>query len=363
MVIQTGSLLWMGIAGESLLAEEKQFIEKEKISGVVLFKRNIKSFQQLFELCEELHHLRPPPLIALDREGGPVDRLRHLEKAPLWPAPRKLAGASLGEIQHSAFLMGREMRALGIDINLAPALDVEWVFSDLFKDRLWGSSPLEVIRKSRAFLTGLHRAGLLSCVKHFPGHGGVREDSHITLPVDKRPLSRLQQMDIAVFRPLLKKAPLLMTAHVLYPAWDVWNPATLSACILQELRQKLQFSGVIVSDDLDMKALRQLPPPRWACNWPSHVRLPLSALKAGVDILLKCQSSQEMREWPALIRHALKQGSLSLKQVIPQIERVQQLQKSSKAPAPLSWPHALLCIQQSRTWCAFLQKKYKDSFF
>ena len=183
--LNTGTLLWVGIEGPSLSYEEKKFLQTEHISGVVLFQRNIISPQQLHTICQEIHSVHPTIFISIDREGGPVDRLKHLEMIPSWPSPGKLIQvASSEDISSTAFFMGRELAALGIDINLAPSLDIEHVPSTLFKDRLFGAKAKDIIEKGLAWMQGLQRSEVLPCAKHFPGHGAVLQDSHKMLPID-----------------------------------------------------------------------------------------------------------------------------------------------------------------------------------
>ena len=272
--------LVLGVKGLSLSEEEKKGIKKAGLFGLVLFKRNIKSLSQLFELLQEIHSLNPSLLLMMDREGGAVDRLSHLADFPPWPGPEELSAlCSLKDLENTYFHIAREMQGLGIAVSFSPSVDILSVKNPLFKGRLLGKS--ELSQKAVAVLKGIHRAGLLAVAKHFPGHGGVREDSHQTLPIDQRPLSALEEKDLLPFKALISaKLKLIMTAHVLYPLADPLNPATLSPFFLKKvLRQKMNFKGLVLSDDLDMKALSQL----------SAVDRAFKALCAGVDIVLKCE--------------------------------------------------------------------------
>ncbi len=272
--------LALGIKGLSLSEEEKKAIKKAGLFGLVLFKRNIKSLNQLFDLLREIHSLNPLLLLMMDREGGAVDRLSHLPDFPPWPGPEELSSlCSLKELEKTYFYTAREMRDLGIAVSLSPSVDIASVENPLFKGRLLGKKDLS--KKALAVFKGIHRAGLLAVAKHFPGHGGVKEDSHLLLPVDQRPFSALEEKDLLPFKALISEGlKLIMTAHVLYPSADPHSPATLSPFFLKTvLRKKMNFKGLVLSDDLDMKALSGL----------TSVDRAFKALSAGVDVLLKCE--------------------------------------------------------------------------
>ena len=369
-LLKPGSLLWIGIKGQSLSAEEKEFIQKEEISGLILFKRNIVSFQQLYDLCQEIHHLNPSPLIAMDREGGEVDRLKHLD-VPCWPAPKLLAKvASLKEVQQTSFLLHQELSGLGIDVNFAPCLDVEHIQSTLFNHRLFGTTSSDVIRYGSAFLEGAREARVHACIKHFPGHGAVKEDSHLQLPIDTRPMDAIQS-DITVFQSIVHRyhIELLMTAHVLYQKWDAEYPATLSKKILTEyLKKQMAFPGLILSDDLDMQALscfmkmalqRKQDP-----SLENLISLEMSplilALNAGVDVLLKCHPQTMVFEIPELLRAAVDQNQLSLQEIADKMNRVKQFQMQCiRRRQFLSFDQweSMITDTQSYLWCQKLKNR------
>lgn len=297
--MKLGSLIWMGIKGYSLSDQEKKDIQQEEVSGLILFKRNIQSLPQLFELCQEIQSLKPAPLIMMDREGGSVDRLRSLLEYPSWPAPAKLAElCSLREIEQTAFYQAQEIKALGVSVSFAPALDLPSVFNPLFKGRLWGKTPQQIAKRTIAYMRGFKSAGLATSAKHFPGHGGVREDSHFSLPVDQREFKNLKDLDLFPFQKAIDfDVEIIMTAHVLYSKVDVF-PATLSEFFLKKvLREEMKFKNLIVSDDLDMGALQG-----------ENSRLEevmAKALLAGVDVLLKCKPSENFKELLEKVREVL----------------------------------------------------------
>ena len=354
--MKTGQLLWSGIQGLTLTSEEKHWIEEEEISGIILFKRNISSLEQFYELCHSIHQLKNKPLIAMDREGGPVDRLKHLPECCQWPAPEQLSQVcSLSEIKKTALYMGREMKTAGITINFAPCWDLPSVPSTLFKGRLWAKSAdvQQVNENAQAFLQGLAEAGLAKTAKHFPGHGGVAEDSHEILPIDKRPWEELSQKDLMTFQSAIKQnLDLIMTAHVLYPDVDSKQPASLSENILQKiLREQMQFKGLIVSDDLDMKAL----------SGPLKNRC-VNILKAGGDILLKCQMDSDnfyMAKW---IDEAVQQKILSVKTIQEKIQRLKKFKQkfANITPLPFSEWKGIVTDPSAHAWCQELQNRIQQ---
>ena len=340
----------MGIKGLSLTEEEKTGIQKYRVSGLILFKRNIESLPQLLALCREIKSLSHAPLIMMDREGGEVDRLRHLPDFPSWPSPAWLADhISLEEIQKTAFFMASEMKALGICLNLAPVVDVPSVNSTLLAGRLLGHEPEPVSQKALSWIKGFSQAGMGSCVKHFPGHGGVTEDSHLKLPQDNRDLSLLKEYDLIPFQKAIEAGvDMVMTAHVAYPtiekrAGSYLIPATLSSFLLKKvLRDDMGFRGLVVSDDLDMKALSFLG--------FSEEDIMREALLAGVDILLKCEPPTDVLAFLEKARSIFKnlehEEGMSLKTA-----RLQKLKQKYSAVQPVAnFKELKLVMDKARTW-------------
>lgn len=348
-------LIWAGIKGVSLSEEEKKNIRELGISGLILFKRNIESLFQLFELCREIHSLDPAPLIMMDREGGVVDRLRHLPDFPSYPSPARMAQVcSLEEIEKTAFYMAREMKALGICINFAPCVDVPSVSNPLFEGRLWGACPVEISRRALAYFRGLKKAGLASCAKHFPGHGGVKEDSHLQRPEDHRDMETLYQHDLLPFQKMIDaEVEMVMSAHVLYSKVDSVMPATLSAVFLKKiLREKLGFQGLIVSDDLDMKALydRDFPLPE----------VMVQALSAGVDILLKCEPDLDWQVLAEEVQLVLSREKMDINEIESKQARIKQFKQRYRTVKPVSSFDQLkkiVACPETHKWCKRLNKR------
>jgi len=272
--------LFVCLKGTELSPEEKEFIKKESPAGVTLFKRNIDSKKQTKELIQEIKSLSLEPLlVAVDCEGGLVNRLSHL--GIHYPSPLELSFFDSKRIFNQSWSMGKDLKSFGFDLNFAPVVDLPLVQSSLLEKRLFGSSPASVIEKAGAFMEGLLKAGIYPCLKHFPGHGGVKEDSHDVLPEDPRSLRELETQ-IQVFETLYKKYPCaIMTAHIVFPQIDK-KPATFSQILLTKiLKQKRNFKGLVFSDDIDMGALKK----------HSSFESFSLALSAGCDIILSCQKS------------------------------------------------------------------------
>ena len=280
-----GSSLMISLKGPEILKEEQKLIVEEGVAGVILFQRNILSCRQLFELCQELKALAlrakntPYFFIGIDLEGGKVNRLVHLKEVPSWPSPLEMSRLSRQELFLLACRKGLLLSALGVDINFSPLVDIPLKNSPLLKTRTFGVQKRKISSCALAYSKGLSKGGVAPCLKHFPGHGGVTEDSHEVLPKDNRSLKSLRaQMDI--FQQVFKAGvPFIMTAHLEFPEVEK-GPATFSRIFLRrELRERLQFKGVIVSDDIDMKALSEFSPGERF----------VKALSGGCNLVLCCQ--------------------------------------------------------------------------
>lgn len=269
----------LDLVGQSLDAEERERLCHPATGGLILFRRNYENPRQLRALIAEARAQRPALLVAVDHEGGRVQRFR--EGFTRLPAAATYARQNDAELAEKAgWLMAAELRSVGIDFSFAPVLDVEQGISQVIGDRAFGTSADEVIRYAGAFMAGMKRAGMAAVGKHFPGHGGVVADSHLELPVDDRPLQALESSDLLPFRRLIKQGLAgIMPAHVIYTALDP-QPAGFSSFWLQTLlRGTLGFCGAIFSDDLSMAGAR------WAGTPAERAS---RALAAGCDMVLVC---------------------------------------------------------------------------
>lgn len=274
-----------GCAGLTLTPEEKAFFKDADPAGYILFARNAHDRAQLRALTDELRaiHGRERLFICIDQEGGRVARMKPPEWAAFPPGAAfdrlyDVAPASAIEAARAnAEALGLDLAQAGITVDCIPLLDVRQPNTDaVIGDRAFGSEPLRVAALGRAVLDGLARAGVTGTIKHMPGHGRARADSHKELPRVDASEEELET-DLAPFR-ALSQAPVGMTCHVLYSAWDADNPATQSPFVIEEIiRDRIGFDGLLLTDDIDMQALSGPIPERSA-----------KALAAGCDLVLNC---------------------------------------------------------------------------
>ncbi len=310
-----------GLPGHTLTRPLSRRLERRAFAGVVLFSRNVESPSQVHQLNARLRNiLGPSALIAVDQEGGRVARLR----APFteWPPMRRFGEANSVALARAAGrVMGRELAVAGFNCNFAPVLDVDSnPRNPVIGDRSFGSDPRVVARLGLAFARGLEDAGILPCGKHFPGHGDTALDSHLTLPEVGRSLRELRRIELAPFRRAVAAGlPMLMSAHVRYPALDPERPATLSRRILRDLlRRELGFRGVVVSDDLSMHALDDVG---------SIGEAAVAALSAGCDLLLACESLDAAEEAAAAVTAAVRAGRIPERRIREALRRVDRLRR------------------------------------
>jgi|SRR6185369_10383803 len=335
-------LFMVGIPGPVLDEETRTFLAEYRPGGVVLFKRNVQSATQVRRLVGDLHALGAgvEPIVAIDHEGGRVDRLRLRPFTHFPPAAMVAGTGSPRVVQAVAEAMGRELSSIGIDLDFAPVLDV-WSNprNEVIGDRAFGTSAAVVARMGLAAAEGLVRGGVLPCGKHFPGHGRTFGDSHKVLPRVATSRATLTKVDLAPFAQAIRAGiPALMTAHVVFPALDPKRPATLSPAIATTLlRQRLKFTGVLFSDDLEMQAVAGRTPPE---------RLAPAALAAGCDMLLVCQSLDVARRAIAGTEQAVERGTVPIERVLEAIGRIHALRARIPKHVPdprLGWPaHAKL---------------------
>ena len=279
--------LMLDLSGLELSAEDRDLLMHPLVGGVILFSRNYRSPAQLERLVATIHGLRQPSLlVAVDQEGGRIQRFREgfteLPKANAIGRCHDLhARDGLALARRTGWLMAAELRAVGIDMSFAPVLDLDWGMSEVIGDRSFHSDPETVAALARAYASGMRAAGMAATGKHFPGHGAVVQDSHHTLPVDRRPYADLDR-DLLPFQRLVREALAgVMTAHVLYTEVDDKPASFSSRWITQELRQTMDFRGAVFSDDLVMEGASVLG------DLSQRAR---AALDAGCDMVLVCNN-------------------------------------------------------------------------
>ncbi len=284
--------LMIDLDSYSLSGDEIDLLSNHVVGGVILFSRNVKSRSQLSALCEEIKSINPELLIAVDQEGGRVQRLER--GYTNLPSMNQLAGycsednfANISFAQDIGWLMASEVIASGLDISFAPVLDLDLQRSSIIGDRSFGDSPERVIEIASLFIEGMNEAGMQAVGKHFPGHGGIHADSHLELVEDFRGLEELENHDLLPFNALKDKLGGIMTAHISFPKIDI-NIATFSKFwLLEMLRNTIHFDGMIFSDDLSMKG---------ADSAETTSKKLKQALGAGCNIILICNDRPAVLE-------------------------------------------------------------------
>jgi beta-N-acetylhexosaminidase len=284
----------LDVAGIELDAEDRKRLMHPLTGGVILFSRNYAGPEQLARLTGAIHALRSPPLIiAVDHEGGRVQRFR--DGFTVIPPMRELGQAWDANPQHArqlahevGFVLAAELRAHGVDLSLAPVLDVDHGASSVIGSRAFHSDPRAIAELARALVQGFKQAGMSGVGKHFPGHGHVRADSHLEMPVDERSYAEIEAADLVPFRRLIDVGlGGIMPAHVIFPEVDS-RPAGFSPVWLKQvLRGTLGFDGVVFSDDLSMEA---------AGVAGGVTERAQAALAAGCDMVLVCNDPQAVEE-------------------------------------------------------------------
>jgi beta-N-acetylhexosaminidase len=285
---QAGQLLCVGFEGTSAPAGLLGAIRAGQVGAVILMGRNLEGPAQAAGLCNELRAAAPPDLpllVTIDQEGGRVRRL----KGTRWPSAAALGSGPVERTEAVARALGAELAAIGVGMDFAPVLDVlTEPGSAVIGDRAFGSDPERVGAHGLAFIRGLRAAGVLACAKHFPGHGGVAADTHEELPRQRAERERLEAIDLRAFaRAVGAGVDALMTAHVVYDALDAEAPATLSRAVIADLlRTRWGYEGVVVTDDLGMKAIALAHAIEEAVA---------GALAGGADLMLICDAAEDRR--------------------------------------------------------------------
>lgn len=322
----------LDVAGLTLTAHEREVIAHPNTGAVILFARNYQDPEQVGELIASIRAARPGPiLIAVDQEGGRVQRFQ----TGFTRLPPAAVYAQLPELAESAgWLMATELLALGVDFSFAPVLDVDCGISEIIGNRSFATDADLATRLASAFRKGMNAAGMAATGKHFPGHGGVALDSHLTLPEDGRDLEMLREKDLQPFRQLIAEGlEGIMPAHVVYPKIDPLPAGFSPFWIQQVLRKELGFDGVVFSDDLSMAGA--------ACvgDYPERARL---AQQAGCDMILVCNNpaaADQILDASPITEDSVRERRLLTMQGKPAMNRRQLMQTEQ-------WQHYSTLIGQ-----------------
>jgi beta-N-acetylhexosaminidase len=315
-----------GFDGTTVTPEVKELIRGYKIGGFILFRRNIENVKQVKELIGKIQKLSKTPLfMGVDQEGGSVFRLG----APFTVLPhmslvgdyyRKTRQTKL--IKDLGRILGSELKAVGFNWDYAPVVDVHSnPKNPIIGKRSFSPDPLVVTNCVKALMKGLHQEGVLSCAKHFPGHGMTSVDSHLALPIVDDPTRLMWKRDLVPYRKLIAQnsLPAVMTAHVRYPEWDPHYPATLSRPILTHLlRGRLGFKGVVISDDLWMKAVSE----KYGISEATRL-----FFEAGGDIAMICKEPASTMESMDLMAKVIKHDREMIAEMKESAARIKKLRK------------------------------------
>ena len=316
-----------GFEGTSLNAQTEELITKQGIGGLILFERNYKNPDQLRQLINDLQSLIadnpeiPSLFISVDQEGGRVARLG--SPFTQFPPMSCLGKANSNELAYRFGLgMGKELRAVGVNMDYAPVLDVHSNSANpIIGHRALDSNTEKVARLGAELVRGFYDAGIIPVGKHFPGHGDTSQDSHLSLPRVERTRSSLEQIELPPFIHAIDQGlEVLMTAHVVYPAWDTERPATFSSAILIDvLRNSLGFEGLIISDDLEMQAVQD-----------KLESIPKLGALAGVDIFLICHDLKKVNILQAAMIRDIESGSIPLSNINQSLVRILKVKEKIK---------------------------------
>ena len=280
----------LDVVGKTLTDDDQRRLAHPMTGGVILFARHYENRAQLVALTDAIRAVRDDLLIAVDHEGGRVQRFR-TDGFTVLPAMGKLGALWDSDVLHATkittavgYILAAELRACGVDMSFTPVLDLNYGQSQVIGDRAFHRDPRVVAMLAKSLNHGLALAGMANCGKHFPGHGFALADSHVAMPVDDRPLEAILRDDVAPYEWLGLSLASVIPAHVIYPQVDA-KPAGFSRVWLQDvLRHKLRFPGAIFSDDLSMEAARQ---------GGTLTEAATAALQAGCDMVLICNQPEE----------------------------------------------------------------------
>jgi beta-N-acetylhexosaminidase len=322
-----GQLFMLGFDGTTVSKDMTKLVDEYQPGGFIVFKRNLESVNQIVKLTNKLQKQakNSPFLIAIDQEGGRVSRLP--DGFTIFPPCAALEFAPDSRLAYEvAAITAAELKAVGINMNMAPVLDINTnAANPIIGDRAFSAKPSIVCELGLATIAGLQDNKVVACGKHFPGHGDTTKDSHLELPVVASSFERMHDMELRPFRHAIdNELATIMTAHVSYPKIDPQFPATLSYIILTDLlRDQLHFKGVIVTDDLEMRAIID----HYGIEDAS-----LMAFQAGADILLICKDRERQVAAMDAIYRAVKDGTISETRLDASLRRIARTKERFLTP-------------------------------
>ncbi len=344
---QIGQLFMVGFDGTTVSSDLAAFMREYKPGGVILFARNLESAEQIVALTNELQRCSPhvPLLISIDQEGGRVSRLP--KEFTIFPPCEVLGRCHSSELAYAAAATtAKELKAVGINMNMSPVLDVNSnPLNPVIGDRAFGTDPHMVSELGLATVGGLQDNGVIACGKHFPGHGDTNVDSHKELPTVTADRVRLEHIEFPPFRHVVANGvATLMTAHVVYQALDEIRPATLSLTIIGRfLREELYYGGVVLTDDLEMHAIID----HYGIGDAS-----VQAIQAGCDMPLICKDRNRIVAAFDAVEKAATSGDLSegrLAQSFARIRRLKERFLRSYRPVTISDAKLIVGCRSHRT--------------
>ena len=323
---QIGQRLVIGFPGTELDPEFKRLVKEYKIGNVILFQRNLKSMEQVKALCADIQELvrretGHDAFITIDQEGGKVTRL----PGDGCNVPGAMATAATGEVENAeilAHITAKELKAVGVNFNLAPCMDINNnPENPVIGVRSYGDTAETVAAYGTAAFRGYRKGGVLSCAKHFPGHGDTAVDSHVGLPVIDKTMEELEALELKPFRAAMEAGiPAVMGSHILFPKLEPDNvPCTMSRRIITGvLKDRLGFPGLVVSDCMEMDAIKK---------YYGTVKGVVSAMAAGVDMVLVCHTAALQEESARAVLQAVEEGRLSGEEMRISAEKVVRLKE------------------------------------
>jgi beta-N-acetylhexosaminidase len=329
LVRLAGQCVVTGWHGVGIPRAVQDLAEQGALGGVLVARHNYRDRAQLVRMTGLLHSWGPRDrraLVTADQEGGPVSHL----SPPVAPLPSMTALGNIDDIDlthRAGAAMGEELRRVGVDVDLAPVLDARTnPRNSVVLGRVFSREPERVARHGRAFIDGLWAAKVLACAKHFPGHGDTSVDSHAGLPRVAHNLARLEAVELVPFRAVIREVASVMVAHVVYSGVDPQNPGTLSRAVVDGiLRQRLQFDGVAMTDDLQMAAIRRTY---------GHERAVELAIRAGIDMAMLAHNAEYARQAIHHLARTAERDPALRRRLEESAARVARMRAKLDAPTP-----------------------------